>query len=124
MSFKIYINNCKNGDYHIGCLNDKTGIIERTVPENEFGSIESSVSISLNNGIIPSFEEIDKAIDEAFSKFNKPLQDNERYNENVTNDIVDIIPKGSFGKNAEEIKNELRDVVSILRKRGRHVKIS
>jgi hypothetical protein len=121
MGLRIYIHNCRSGGYHIGCFIDKEGLDERTLQKYEHGYIESLVRVKLNDGVPITWAEIDKAVDEAFVQVCQPIQDDFLYQKNVSNGLVEVLPKGLFGKDASDVKKVLRDVVDVLLARGRRI---
>lgn len=122
MSFKIYINNVVRGDYHIGCFVDKSGSYYRTLDKNQFGRITSSIRIILFDDQNVTWAEIEKAVDEAYSKIPTLYRDT-IYNETTSNGEVEIFSDGFFAIDPISAKKELHNAVNTLIARGRDIKI-
>jgi len=125
MSYKIFINNCEYGD-HWGLLEDRDCLKDEGRPPIHKidvikSRIESSISVTLNDGIQFTWPEIDKAIDDFFLQLKDPLLDGIPKKIPVSNGEVEILSKDTFGKNADEIKKELRDIYEFLKKYGKKV---
>ncbi|MFC1481074.1 hypothetical protein ACFL6E_02380 [Candidatus Neomarinimicrobiota bacterium] len=122
MAFRIYSNNCKNGDYHIGIRTDVESLDERTLVLNTQGDVTSFVTVSLNTGTPINWNTIEDSVDEAFSEIRKPTFPTQ-YSIPTAHGKVELLAAPGIFETADVVKAELRDVVEILRTKGRTISL-
>ena len=107
MAFSIYINNCKDGDFHVGVNEGKDWLVYRTLEKYRTGLVVSLVKVSLKDHVDSTWEHIDKVVDEAFDQIDN-LEYNRLYQKTASLGDLDLVAEEGFGENTASIKEELR----------------
>lgn len=116
MPFKIYIHNLENGDNHFGCVFNKERIYIRDAERYTFPRIDSMIDLSLNDNIEPSWDEIDKLIDEAYEQIGQ-LHDNMRYRKTTSNGEFEIIYRIGTWDTSKKLKEDVRNKIKQLKQK-------
>ena len=122
MAYSIYMNNCKDGDFHVGMHEGKDWLVYRTLEKYETGLVVSLVKVSLNDSVERTWENIDAVVKEAFDQIDN-LEYNRLYQKTTSLGDLDLVAEKGFGENLTSIKEELRYAAKLLVERGRNISI-
>lgn len=122
MPVRIYSNNCKNGDSHIGIATDKEALKYRELEENTFGDISSYVTVVFDDSTKLSWSAILKSVDEAFNKIGKPTY-RDQYSEQTSTGRVELLAEPGLFETAASVKMELNNVIKVLRYKGEYISL-
>ena len=122
MSFKFYIHNLESGDNHFGCVFNRERIYIRDAEKYTFPRIDSMIDLSLKDTIEPSWDEIDKLIDEAYEQIGQ-LRDNMRYRKTTSNGEFEIIYRTGIWDTSKELKDDIRNRIKQLKQKLDNQKI-
>jgi len=123
MAFKAYIYNMDTGDYHIGCVIDRSRVYEKTSGKYEHARIISSLKLLLWDDSLITWEQIDKLIEEAYSKIGSIPRDT-LFTETTSDGELEMFTDGFFAIDATSAKKEIHDAINTLITRGRNIRIA
>jgi hypothetical protein len=110
MSFEVYRNNCKGGDYHCGCQTGQQVRKVRTLAPGTSGDVVTYLTVHLNDGVLVSYAELDKVIDDGYAQAGQ-LMPSSQYHWDTSTGFVELLFETGFAGSAADAKTIIHAVV-------------